>query len=111
MNSIVAAVAATLLMLPAPASAQWMKSSDGSIPRTRDGKPNLSAPAPKARDGKPDLSGVWLADREATSNRINVENMPFSRFFIDVTADLKPAEAPFQPWAAALFRQRLQDGG
>jgi hypothetical protein len=111
MNSIVAALAATLLMLPAPVSAQWMKSSDGSIPRTRDGEPNLSARAPKAPDGKPDLSGVWLADRELKTNRVNVENMPFSRFFIDVTADLKPGDVPFQPWAADLFKQRLQEGG
>jgi hypothetical protein len=29
-------------------------------PRTRDGKPNLTAPAPRAADGKPDLSGVWM---------------------------------------------------
>ena len=39
--------------------AQWLDYAAPGIPRTRDGKPNLSAPAPRMRDGKPDLSGVW----------------------------------------------------
>ena len=30
-------------------------------PRTRDGKPNLAAPAPRAK-GRPDLSGVWQVE-------------------------------------------------
>jgi hypothetical protein len=110
MKSIAGAVAAMLLML-APASAQWMKSSDSSIPRTRDGKPNLSAKAPRARDGKPDLSGVWLADRDADGSRLNVEGMPFSRYFINVTADLKPTDVPFTPAGEALFKQRLRNEG
>src|SRR5580693_9227232 len=43
-------------------SAQWLNYPTAGIPRTKDGKPNLSAPAPRAADGKPDLSGVWMAD-------------------------------------------------
>ncbi len=45
--------------LPATVFAQWPTYRDPSIPRTPDGKPNMSAPAPKAPDGKPDLSGMW----------------------------------------------------
>ena len=41
-------------------SAQWIKYPTPGIPRTADGKPNLTAPAPKLPDGKPDLSGLWL---------------------------------------------------
>src|SRR4029078_12004189 len=41
------------------AFAQWLNYSVPGTPRTRDGKPNLSAPAPRALNGKPDLSGVW----------------------------------------------------
>lgn len=41
-------------------SAQWVHYRDSAVPRTRDGKPNLSAPAPRTADGKPDLSGVWM---------------------------------------------------
>ena len=42
-----------------PASAQWLDRPWPGIPRTPDGKPDLSAPAPRAPDGKPDLSGIW----------------------------------------------------
>ncbi|HLI86716.1 MAG TPA: hypothetical protein VKV17_22615 [Bryobacteraceae bacterium] len=65
----------------------------GSIPRTPDGKPNLAAPAPKLPDGKPDLSGVW----EPNGNK----------YVRDIAADLKPGDVPFQPWAKALYEQRI----
>ena len=42
-----------------PLSAQWINYPTPGIPRTGDGKPNLTAPAPKQADGKPDLTGVW----------------------------------------------------
>ena len=40
-------------------SAQWLNQPAPKTPRTKDGKPILSAPAPRAPNGKPDLSGVW----------------------------------------------------
>ena len=48
------------MLLTGVASAQWLGYPTPGIPRTPDGKPNLSAPAPKTADGKPDLSGVWV---------------------------------------------------
>jgi len=48
-----------LFLLPVSLCAQWLDFRTPGIPRTADGKPNLSAPAPKTPDGKPDLSGVW----------------------------------------------------
>ena len=45
-----------------PAEAQWLDRKTPGIPRTADGKPNLTAPAPRGPDGKPDLSGVWEAE-------------------------------------------------
>lgn len=42
-----------------PAAAQWIDYKTPGIPRTADGKPNLSAPTPKTADGKPDFSGLW----------------------------------------------------
>src|SRR5215472_573835 len=39
--------------------AQWLQLPLPGTPRTKDGKPNLSAPAPRMADGKPDLSGIW----------------------------------------------------
>ena len=46
----------------AAASDQWMTHPWPGIPRTADGKPDLSAPAPHTADGKPDFSGVWGLD-------------------------------------------------
>ena len=45
------------------ASAQWLDYPTPGIPRTANGKPNLTAPVPKATDGHPDLSGLWLRVR------------------------------------------------
>jgi hypothetical protein len=39
--------------------AQWLRYPTPGIPRTKDGKPDLAAPAPKTADGKPDFSGMW----------------------------------------------------
>jgi hypothetical protein len=78
-----------------PLAAQWLNQPTPSIPRTPDGKPNLSAPAPRTPDGKPDLSGLW--------NRISPK---YSR---NIAADLKPGDV--QPWADALVEQRREDLG
>src|ERR1051326_4579316 len=48
-----------LLWASSSLSAQWVDYRTDGIPRTPDGKPNLSAPTPRTPDGKPDLSGVW----------------------------------------------------
>jgi hypothetical protein len=77
-----------LLLMSVPLMAQWPKHEDPVLPRTADGKPDLSAPAPRAADGKPDLSGVWV-----------VTNGSFY-----LTWDLKSEE--MLPWAAALYKER-----
>lgn len=77
-----------------PLPAQWLHVTDSKIPRTKDGKPDLAAPAPRKPDGKPDLSGIWVADP------------PKLR---DFAAGLKPGELPIQPWAMAVYNQR-KDG-
>ena len=48
----------TLLAASVSAPAQWINQPTPGTPRTKDGKPILTAPAPR-REGKPDLSGVW----------------------------------------------------
>jgi len=87
-----------LILLAATISlpAQWLNQPTPGIPRTADGKPNLSAPTPKATDGKPDLSGLW---------RLGVE----IGVGANITADLPPGD--IRPWVAALSRQRLEDFG
>jgi hypothetical protein len=78
-----------------PLAAQWLNQPTPGIPRTSDGKPNLSAPVPRGPDGKPDLSGLW--------NKISPK---YSR---NIAADLKPEE--IQPWARELVDQRREDLG
>jgi len=53
------------MLLAAGAQAQWLNYPTPGTPRTRDGKPDLSAPTPRTADGKPDLTGVWM--HETTS--------------------------------------------
>src|SRR5271166_4276533 len=89
----------TVLALPAlplPAGAQWLNYPTPGIPRTTDGKPNLTAPAPRTADGKPDLSGLWMLN--AGPGHI-----------ANITADLKAAEV--EPWADDLYKQRLGNLG
>ena len=94
---VVAAASASLaLALAAPAAAQWLKHPDPRIPRTADGKPDLTAPAPRLPDGKPDLNGLW--------------NAVDGRFLTNI-ARRAGIEAPFQPWAKALFDERQANLG
>jgi hypothetical protein len=55
-----------LLTMTVPLAAQWLNYPTPGIPRTPDGKPNLTAAAPRTPDGKPDLSGLWRLDESAT---------------------------------------------
>jgi hypothetical protein len=57
--SRVGIVAIAVALFSGPAGAQWLNYRTPGIPRTPDGKANLSAPAPRRPDGKPDLSGIW----------------------------------------------------
>lgn len=90
------ATATTLAaVMGAGLNAQWLKQPTAGIPRTADGKPNLSAPAPRGADGKPDLSGLWRLNPGAYGGNI--------------VADLKPGE--ISPAADALYKQRMEDLG
>jgi hypothetical protein len=89
------ALAIVLSVLATPVAAQWLKHPTPGIPRTPDGKPNLTAPAPRTPDGKVDLSGLWR--RISPTYRRNI------------TADLKPGEV--QPWAKDLVQRRMEDLG
>jgi hypothetical protein len=99
------------LLVSSPLGAQWQKVPDPAIPRIA-GKPDLAAPAPQRHGGKPDLSGVWMPDAEPLPPEVqSVEGTyPFPRYMINIAADLKPEDVPFQPWAAELFARRTGGG-
>ncbi len=71
--------------------AQWAKVPPASIPRTSDGKPNLTAPAPRLPDGRPDLSGIWN---------------PPGGYIRNLTPNVKVDDIPFQPWARTIYDER-----
>lgn len=81
-----------LIAMLSPLSAQWLKVTDPRIPRTKDGKPDLMAPAPHKADGKPDLAGIWQVSS--------------AKYLRDLATDLKLG-APMQPWAAKLTKERM----
>src|SRR6516162_2536224 len=89
------AAATVLLLASVPLAAQWLHYPTPGMPRTPEGKPNLSAAAPKMPDGKPDLSGIWAA----------ADN----KYLQNLAAD--GIEVPFQPWAEKLYRDRSENLG
>ena len=95
-------VLAATVAMSASLSAQWLKYPTPGVPRTADGKPNLSAPAPRMPDGRPDLSGVWQLEAPATADA----DYPAGPEFINLGARLPGAALPYQPWAAALVKER-----
>jgi hypothetical protein len=108
-------------LLATCARAQWLNYPTPGTPRTKDGKPNLSAKTPRLA-GRPDLSGVWQVEAEAKGEiermlgrDLTVGLVPgdpvdtFSKYFFNILADFKPEEAPLRPEAAAIMRNRRQN--
>jgi hypothetical protein len=112
-----------LAFLANGAVGQWLNYPDPRTPRTKDGEPNLTAPAPRAEDGKPDLSGVWQTELAppGENDRLLGDLTPFvvpgddprtfSKYFWNILADFKPEEAPVRPEVAELFRKNVAGGG
>jgi hypothetical protein len=115
-------VKASVLLLAAccGAQAQWLYYPTPGTPRTRDGKPNLTAPAPRAAHGKPDLSGVWqveptppeemkrvIGDLSADS-ALGDNSSAFSKYVINILLDFKPEDSPLRPEFVGIVRQRAK---
>src|SRR6187455_656550 len=107
------------------AHAQWLNYPTPGMPRTKDGKVNLTAPMPRTADGKPDLSGVWhvqptgLAEmKRLFGNDVDVVQVPgmevdtISKYAISVFMDFKPGEEPMRKEVAdVLSQQQRSDSG
>ena len=94
------ALAALAIVSAVPSSgwAQWEPYPWKNVPRTPDGKVDLNAPARRTADGHPDLSGFWVPT-------VAVKHL------LNLAADLKPEEVPLQPWAEAVYKERIETNG
>jgi hypothetical protein len=120
LGKLVGAAAMLLTAAPPGLVAQWQAYPTPRVPKTADGKPNLSGPAPKTPDGKPDFSGIWKfvdspdarsGPPPAAGSRsfgIGVRVPGLLQFF-DIGSTL-PEGLPFQPWAAKLRSERVARG-
>jgi len=90
-------LAVCCLAMSSGVSAQWLGHPTAGIPRLPNGKANLAAPAPRKPNGQPDLSGIW--------------QVPGIRFLLNIAVDLKDVNVPFQPWAAAIYKERVENFG
>ena len=86
-----------LILSMAPLQAQWINYPTKGAPRTKDGKVDMTAPAPRDKDGHADIAGTWLPNG--------------LKYLINIAADLKPDQVPFQPWALALYKDRRANDG
>ena len=105
-----------------PVHAQWVNHPSSGIPRTKDGKPNLSARTPTTAAGKPDLSGIWTTDRTPVDelNRLFPDLAALAvpgdgpevlnKYFLNILVDFKQEDAPLRPQAVPLLIQRGVEG-
>src|SRR5687767_951853 len=95
---LVVIAVAGLLGVADVANAQWPSYPWKNVPRTADGKIDLKAPPRRLADGHIDLSGFWMP----------ADNV---RKLLNLAADLKPEDIPLQPWAAAVYKERIENNG
>jgi hypothetical protein len=100
-SRLMSLAAFVIVTLPAAASAQWLEYPTAGVPRTADGRPNLTAPAPRTTDGEPDLSGMWGWE----TARCALQRFSDLREFINIAATLKEP-LPYRPGVAERVTER-----
>jgi hypothetical protein len=89
-----ACVMAVMWLGASSTQAQWLNYRVPGVPRTADGKVNLTAPTPRTPDGKPDLSGTWESE---------------GGYFGNLAKDLKAGELLMHPWAEAQVKENIRN--
>jgi hypothetical protein len=101
---------ALTLLFAATLSGQWINEPARGVPRTRDGKPNLAAPAPRT-GGKPDFTGIWQTDTAAPGEIEKIipvlplfvvpgdDPTTFSKYLFNVMADYPAGDIKLSPAA------------
>lgn len=97
-----------LLALPLGLAAQWLNYPTPGVPRTADGKPNLTAAAPRTADRKPDFSGIWSWEHNRPCPPDGCPDAQVGLEFLNIGSSLKNG-LPYQPWAADLVKKRRAD--
>jgi len=116
------AISAVLVASSSTLVAQWPSYPTARVPRTSDGKPDLTAPAPRTPDGKPDLSGVWRVARGFGAGALAGVGGAAGAPLLDGTIPLRNNQfwdigygleggLPLRAWAAALLKKRIADNG
>ena len=81
-----------VLLVSSPAFAQWANVPVAALPRTADGKPNLSAETPRLSDGKPDLFLLGAVVENSKVRDLLLRNEGDGKFR-DVTKEMGLAES------------------
>jgi hypothetical protein len=104
-----------IILLGTTVHAQWLNYADPRTPRTKDGKPNLTAPSPQL-NGRPDFTGVWQGERPSKKElaaalpedllELQVDLPDLTKNGITVFWGKKPEEEPLTQSGAAIVKQR-----
>lgn len=107
--------------LASAAHGQWVDFREPGVPRTADGKADLSAQTAKTSDGKPDLSGVWMHETTTVAEmrrlfgrridealKVDAPGMEIGtqhRYSGDILLDFPPEAAMLRPEAVEQMRR------
>jgi hypothetical protein len=110
MRAVSCAVIVGVVALSAQAFAQWPDRPTPGVPRNAKGEVNLDGPVPRTVDGKVDLSGVWRGVGSAGLNQQNAPapppDSPPVAGFRNVAQNIKEG-APLTPLGAELLKTRI----